>query len=896
MHSISRTPAFTNLHKRHQTDLEDPAAGKRVKAETEPKKQTGSDPTRISRASNFHLWESLNPKQPESARQINDVTGHMMAWLAEKDMLQLSLAGRHPQQTVSTFYLSRLKPLLKSQPDPTVFSYPYDGDVSAKWTIDQASLRKNTVRSWDRPEIVAQYTAQVHPHPSEYADRWDHFFRPPFGPRWEIVTIAVNRDSNTESGVGVETYQARLNPIGEHADHPAFLYRTAMNRRDRYIPTDQRGLDFLAAKKIYYPLTERIKNERSMTVAMAEQYIAERRRLIAANIASEELTPIQKGSLRNRLFAERVECSRLDLTQALALAGNEMNLFYCLTLLPLFRQGSIDLADVSMVSEPGIRFLHDLRLVKLFSQGVISKRQLTAMTQTQYTSISILYDRLLKRTESSKSVLALSSDQITELRKAGVLEDLAVGRITLARALLQISQEIETPLGSEVRFDGSSVLGKRKKLHDTLHLQRGYSLSSSSSSSSSFSSSSSSFPTSGTSTVRIRPAGPATMAREDVAMFLDNWPELEMSEVFYDESGKWDREWISSFQQMCRYFPALQKIRPAISQEKEDPVKSWVDGVLDSRTKKPDGDEFNTSSSLPPSLLTKEELLARFSQPISGGFHPTIHSLEQDEVPLQVVATFMSRLSPDTINEIIRANGFGGNADWVAAFGKIIHLMPVEKIIDFFSTCVSKGGEQIPVFDSFEDGLSRNAPKQVAFEFNQIFINLAQHLTAEDYLQVAEQYLDNTFGFMMSWSYRLSCSNLLEQCCEIWSLVQSRCVMTGTSIEKYADTAMESLKDGAWVYGFISLGSAHMEAMSSFGCCLVTMGLLENEEFLKMWTDNFFADESDFDSQYKEVDDHLGDHGMVNCQALFRRFLHFDYGARAHRFMDAAIERCASSN
>ena len=873
MHCIPHTLTVTNPHKRLRTDLEDPSGGKRGKAEPVP----------VQPGSNFKLWDSFNPMRHRSEQQVTDLTEHLMEWLCEEDTLQLMLTGKHPRQTVALFYLSRMKPTLKVQPCLTVLSHPYKHNPSAKWVIDQTTLRKQSTSPTGGTEPVVNYTANLRPHSCEDEDQADNSFRAPFSPRWQIEKIKNIPVTDPETGAQVEVYRATLTATGDHADHPVFLYRTPMNRPDRYIPTDQRGLRYLAARKIFYPLTEKIKNEHGMTVAKAEKYIAEQRQLIGSALASQALSSIQKGALRSPLFAEHLECGRLDLAKALKLAEDEMTLFYCLTLLPLFRKGIIELSDLSVMSKSAIRLLHDPRLVELVYAGVINKPQLMTLTTAQYWSISILADPLQKCLESSKSVLALSSGQIIELRKAGFLEDVAFGQIALSKALLQVKRKAETTLSSGQRFGGLPA-------------------SSSSSSSSLFPAreSISALPSGSgiTSPPRAKSQKADTIRLSEVELLVSLWPASEIRGALYAATEELDIEWLDALQRSSRHIAELQKIMPATKQEQDNPFLSEYEAAPVYRSVRPDSDAFRSSSSSSSlSLIAPRstDFSASSLQSISGDRNEETRSTEEFNVQLKDIATLMSRMSPETLNDVISAGQYGGNADWVAAFGKIVHLMPLKKILDFFSASVLHNGEIVSVFESLEDGISSHEAQEVAYEFNQIVVELAQQLNAKDYLQVAGVFLRDVFGFMMAWSYKYSCSNIFDQCGEIWSLVQSRCAMTGESVRKYADMALVSLKDASWGDGFISLGTGQTGGMHSFGCCLVNMGLLENEEFLKLWTDNYFDEDPDFNTCYPEVLDHIDYQGIVACHALFRRFLRFEYGARAHRFMDAAVEQHSKS-
>ncbi len=459
-------PAVPNPHKRHYEQTTRTMA----KTELPAMEQPASEPA----SSNFRLLDSLPTKRAEE----------MLEWLIETDMLLLMRASQKHRQAVLKFYESRMKPRrLFWHSEPNGLSYP----DSIKWSIITGSLQIEPAGCLNGRMDWARYTAKLRPLGpglSWPGHSWpgpvnssENSTRPLNGPEWEIDTL----QKCTSDGETI--YSATLVPTGPKANHPAYLYRNPMNRLDRYIPTDRAGLEYLAAKKIHDPLTRRIGQVQGLSVAKAEEFIALQQQLIAKEMAGHTLSPAQREALKNPLFAEHVECGRIDLPKALELAENEINLFYCVSLLPLFRSGAIKLSEVSRMSEAGIRVLHDPRLVQLFHKGVLSKAQLMSLTQTQFQSISILYRSLLTRQVSSQTALAWSAAQLAEFHKAGVVEWLATGAMI--------------PDCGAVRAASPKPTG----------------------------------------------TGTGKMAFTGLEVLLGPWPSREMCKAFYDKSGKLDVEW-----------------------------------------------------------------------------------------------------------------------------------------------------------------------------------------------------------------------------------------------------------------------------------------------------------------------------------------------------------------
>ena len=220
--------------------------------------------------------------------------------------------------------------------------------------------------------------------------------------------------------------------------------------------------------------------------------------------------------------------------------------------------------------------------------------------------------------------------------------------------------------------------------------------------------------------------------------------------------------------------------------------------------------------------------------------------------------------------------------------------MPLKKILDFLDNEEMIDGTPEIIFDRLEDGLVDQSAQDVAQAFNQIYINLAEHLNDEDYLQVASLFLNQLLGFMVAWSFSQSCSTIMDQCREIWSLVLAKCELSSQSVEKYRTAAAETmLTEDNWSRAFFSETGATRdeETMVSFASLLFEMGLVDNQDFLKLWTDNNFDVEPDFDSAYRHYRSQLGFQGLVACHALFSPVRHSEYGERAHRFVSRAITK-----
>jgi hypothetical protein len=272
-------------------------------------------------------------------------------------------------------------------------------------------------------------------------------------------------------------------------------------------------------------------------------------------------------------------------------------------------------------------------------------------------------------------------------------------------------------------------------------------------------------------------------------------------------------------------------------------------------------------------------------------------STEEAGVAATDVALLLSRMPSAIVRNLIFADGWGGNADWVSRFGKIIHLMPVEKITEFLNTQQEYQDSPDELFNMFGDGLTGKKPQAVAVAFNQIFIDLAGHVDAENYLKLAEMFLDNLLGFMVSWSWRCECPAIIDQCREIWSLVQSRCELTGDTVDRYRDLAVEILLEApAWGHGFSGVnGTEDENTMAAFASLLVAMGLTDNEDFLKVWTDATFSEPTVLNRFDQEDRENWRRVGLATCHAIFTPLRESEYGSVARRYMSMALGKSAES-
>ena len=230
-------------------------------------------------------------------------------------------------------------------------------------------------------------------------------------------------------------YQHRLTPeLRLKSGCPLFHYCDPKKRLDRYVPTDTAGKDYLSRQEIYATLARQIaKGELSIKSAL--NFIEERRALIQLRIKSGSLIERQKRFLCNTMVQELIWSGCCNIETALGLASDSKHLFYILTLRGLFRFSDLVPEDLTVISAPGLEFLHDLQLSQLFVHGPICKHHVLNLTSTQLAALMICRVALTNKTVVLQKVLALTEQQIANLREMGFTDDLHAGRIKLDRAL-----------------------------------------------------------------------------------------------------------------------------------------------------------------------------------------------------------------------------------------------------------------------------------------------------------------------------------------------------------------------------------------------------------------------------------------------------------------------------
>jgi len=481
-------------------------------------------------------------------------------------------------------------------------------------------------------------------------------------------------------------YQDRLIKDERRTDQPARDYRDPTLRIERHLLLDQTGRNYLARLGIQFPLTAHIQNGK-MTVAHAQQFIQGRQKIMQATLDSGTLNPRQKEYFSNPLLAEHFLCDRCDSATLTRLADKGLYLFFSMTLQSLFRSGALAPGDLETISAAGLQLLHDPLLAGLFPHGLLRKHEVLHLTQTQFEALLICRPLLANGKLSVRCVLALEQVQLTALRKAGLLDDLHAGRITLDDAL----------------------------------------------------------------------------------------------------SGRWPEPTV----------PADEEFR-----------------------------------ALPGSSLDLSDIRRLLAK-----------------TPIKAIKNALDIF----------------DVDWIKSFGKALHLLPVETIIQYLDA------DDSAVIAGAEEGilsLGNDAP----CAYLQIYIDLAQHLNSADYLRVVMPLLaGGLFGYLISdtHSYGADYSEIFDQCCKIWALVRTKCVISGTDSQPMRELIWPELVHQKLGTNIPDQSGAFWE---SFGRLLVVMDLLDSRELFDLLTDGW---------QWNLKDKDLADPLVLGCnQALFSLIEHDGTGAK----------------
>jgi len=515
----------------------------------------------------------------------------------------------------------------------------------------------------------------------------------------------------------------------------AFYYRCPAQRRDRYVPTDDAGLRYLAASGICRPLASRIAKG-DLSIAKAHQSIVTNRHALDDALAGQKLSPQQKKFLCNNYFRKHILDGRCSVEDALALADENMNLFYSLTLRRLFVCGYLDPTDLVKISPAGFKLLHDTRLVRLFIEGPLFKHQVLNLTDTQLKALSICYAWLMSKRLAVREALALTRTQIDLLRITGIADEVYFRRMTLSYAL-----RLST---------AKSDLSDQKS----------------------------------------RVAWPSSCSRSSSSMYSSSMSTGSTSSCSSSSFG----------------------------------MSSFDSGIALRRTLQPGTD---TVSGYPMVIAVLQDLPSTVdTSSWMCDNEPKIPSRTPITIGRMLATPLRKILDGDAVCPVdaIRL---------LRAYGELIHHLRVDDMIQFLDTSDDSSPS---IFSEFNDGMRSAGGRELSSAYIQMVINGAGRLGSADCLRVLRPFLTNVFGLMVAEAFWLGCNEVISQCSVVWSLVRSRCAMTGDDLAEFRELAIPLLVEEEWP---IATGNG----LGEFGRLLFAMDLLDNDTVCEWWSSEWTVEE-----------------------------------------------------
>jgi len=175
----------------------------------------------------------------------------------------------------------------------------------------------------------------------------------------------------------------------------------------------------------------------------------------------------------------------------------------------------------------------------------------------------------------------------------------------------------------------------------------------------------------------------------------------------------------------------------------------------------------------------------------------------------------------------------------VRAFGDLIHHLRVDDLIRFLDT---SGNESRSAFAEFNDGMRSAGGKAISSAYLQLVINSAANRNSADFLRIAQPFLRDVFGLMVAEGAWLDSEEVVAKCSIIWSLVRSRCALTGASLESFRDMALPLLGEESRELG---CSDRTAKGLRAYGILLQAMDLVGNEDFCNESFDAWSTEELD---------------------------------------------------
>lgn len=205
---------------------------------------------------------------------------------------------------------------------------------------------------------------------------------------------------------------------------------------------------------------------------------------------------------------------------------------------------------------------------------------------------------------------------------------------------------------------------------------------------------------------------------------------------------------------------------------------------------------------------------------------PDLPLVSSPDITMLTASEALSLLMDGThksLREVILSESADYRVRWIRTFGMIIHRLSIDDLIRFLDT--SSWTSQ-SVFDDLDEGLDETEVADLAQAYLQIYIDLAQRLSSNDYLRVVRPFIKNVFGHIAGEAFIYDHPAILSQCGEFWSRVRSKCGITGHCVGCLREL-VRPLLDCHMQSGSIAYLSE--TGMANFGQLLYLMGFHQTD-------------------------------------------------------------------
>jgi len=166
---------------------------------------------------------------------------------------------------------------------------------------------------------------------------------------------------------------------------------------------------------------------------------------------------------------------------------------------------------------------------------------------------------------------------------------------------------------------------------------------------------------------------------------------------------------------------------------------------------------------------------------------------------------------------------------WIETIGAYLHHLPPERILEMLDI---SDKEDRSAFHGYTDGLNCKGVEKVALAYLQIYLNLGERLPAEAFLKIVQPFWE-IFGWMVCEAFNENRPAILDRCARIWTLAQSKALVTGTDLDAIRLTVANQLASGTWAF---RRGTMTGDQFAEFGRFLTVMDALDHDRLFRIWS------------------------------------------------------------